>query len=344
MSFLTTQTEEMLAAEQLLSGINTNLAAQNAGAAAATTVIAPAAADPVSIQQATIFSTYGTTYQTIATEAQTLLEKYAQTLGISSGSYGDTEAINASQAALSSAASPLAAAAATPSNTPLDFLSYLLGSTGNGTNPSMLGGIFGLSSNGANILNIGTGNWASAGSDLLGLAGGGLLDTSAADAAGSAADAAGLADTTAPMAGGGIAGMGAMPMAAAGAGDHGQQPVGAAELGRLGHPGGRHQRRTAGDRGLDRRRAAGRHGRASSRGCREWARPRATAPASAHHATASSRSSCRNRRPSSPRPLPQRRQIPQDKGSRKHKWFLTLQQSPRRSPPRSCTPVRAPRR
>ena len=46
MSFLTTQTEEMLAAEQLLSGINTNLAAQNAGAAAATTVIAPAAADP----------------------------------------------------------------------------------------------------------------------------------------------------------------------------------------------------------------------------------------------------------------------------------------------------------
>ncbi len=106
MSFLTTQTEEMLAAEQLLSGINTNLAAQNAGAAAATTVIAPAAADPVSIQQATIFSTYGTTYQTIATEAQTLLEQYAQTLGISSGSYGDTEAINASQAALSSAASP----------------------------------------------------------------------------------------------------------------------------------------------------------------------------------------------------------------------------------------------
>ena len=216
MSFLTTQTEEMLAAEQLLSGINTNLAAQNAGAAAATTVIAPAAADPVSAQQAAIFSTYGTQYQAIATEAQAQLENYAQTLGISSGSYGNTEAINAAQGVLSGAniASPLAAA--TPSNTPLDFLSYLLGSTGNNTNSSMLGGIFGLSSNSANILNIGTGNWASAGSDLLGMAGGGLLDTSAADAAGSAADAAGLADTTAPMAGGGMAGMGAMPMAAAG--------------------------------------------------------------------------------------------------------------------------------
>ena len=216
MSFLTTQTEEMLAAEQLLSGINTNLAAQNAGAAAATTVIAPAAADPVSAQQAAIFSTYGTQYQAIATEAQAQLENYAQTLGISSGSYGNTEAINAAQGVLSGANSASPLAAATPSNTPLDFLSYLLGSTGNSTNSSMLGGIFGLSSNSANILNIGTGNWASAGSDLLGMAGGGLLDTSAADAAGSAADAAGLADTTAPMAGGGMAGMGAMPMAAAG--------------------------------------------------------------------------------------------------------------------------------
>lgn len=216
MSFLTTQTEEMLAAEQLLSGINTNLAAQNAGAASATTVIAPAAADPVSAQQAAIFSTYGTQYQAIATEAQALLENYAQTLGISSGSYGDTEAINAAQATLSNAASPLAAAAATPSNTPLDYLAWLLGSTGNNTNPAMLGGLFGLSSNGANILNIGGGNWASAASDLLGLAGGGLLDTSAADAAGAAADAAGLADVTTPMAGGGMAGMGAMPLASMG--------------------------------------------------------------------------------------------------------------------------------
>ncbi|WP_322859345.1 PE domain-containing protein [Mycobacterium europaeum] len=216
MSFLTTQTEEMLAAEQLLSGINTNLAAQNTGAASATTVIAPAAADPVSAQQAAIFSAFGTQYQAIAAEAQAQLEQYAQTLGISSGSYANTEAVNAAQATLSNAtmaADPAAAAAATPTNTPLDYLAWLLGSTGNGTNPNMLGGIFGLSSNGANIGNIGFGNWASAASDLLGLAGGGLLDTSAADAAGAAADAAGLADVTTPMAG---AGMGAMPMASMG--------------------------------------------------------------------------------------------------------------------------------
>ena len=33
----------------------------------------------------------------------------------------------------------------------------------------MLGGVFGLSSNGANILNIGAGNWASAASNLVGI-------------------------------------------------------------------------------------------------------------------------------------------------------------------------------
>jgi PPE-SVP subfamily C-terminal region/PE family len=216
MSYLTTQTEEMLAVQGLLGGINSNLAAQNGGAASATTVIAPAAADPVSAQQAATFSAFGTQYQTTAAQAQTALEQYANTLGVSSNSYSNTEATNAAQAVLSNAtAAPTAAAAADPSNTPLDFLSYLLGSTGNGTNPNMLGGIFGLSSNGANIGNIGFGNWASAGSDLLGLAGGGLLDTSAANAAGSAASAAGLADATAPI-GSGMAGMGAMPVAAMG--------------------------------------------------------------------------------------------------------------------------------
>ena len=219
MSFLTTQTQEMLAAEQLLSGINTNLAAQNAGAAPATTAIIPAGADPVSAQQAAIFTAYGTQYQTIAAEAQALLENYAQTLGISSNSYGTTEAINAAQSgiqALDSAAPATTAATTATPGSALDWLSYLLGSTSNGTNPAMLGGMFGLSSNGANIGNIGFGNWASAASDLLGLAGGGLLDTSAADAAGAAADAAGLADVTAPVAGGGMAGMGALPMASMG--------------------------------------------------------------------------------------------------------------------------------
>ncbi|OBA57504.1 PE family protein [Mycobacterium sp. 1100029.7] len=220
MSFLTTVTEELLAAQQVLGGVNTNLAAQNAGAASATTVVAPAAADPVSIQQATLFSAYGTTYQTLAAEAQTQLETYVANLGTSSNSYSDTEASNAASAVLSDATNTpqtfaanaaAAAAAPGPGSSALDILQYLLGGTGNYTNPSMLGGIFGLSSNGANILNIGGGNYASAASALLGMAGGGLLPAGS-DTIGDAAAAAGAADlasSTTPVAAGG-AGMGGM--------------------------------------------------------------------------------------------------------------------------------------
>ncbi len=206
MSFLTTLPDELLLAQGLLGGINSNLTAQNAGAAAATTFIAPAAADPVSAQQAAVFSAYGTLYQQIAAEAQTIQEQYANTLGTSSTTYSATEAANTAQAALSSSSG----------SNPLDFIQWLLGGTGNFS--TGLGGPFSLSGNAANMLNIGGGNWASAASDLLGLAGGGLLDTSAANAAGDAAAAAGLAGTTTPVGSGmaGMAGMGAMPVAAVG--------------------------------------------------------------------------------------------------------------------------------
>ena len=70
MSFLTTIPEELLAAAAQLEGIGTSLTAQNAGAAAPTTAIAPAAADPVSALQAGIFASYGTLYQQLAAEAR----------------------------------------------------------------------------------------------------------------------------------------------------------------------------------------------------------------------------------------------------------------------------------
>ncbi len=208
MAFVKTLPAELLAAQAQLTSILTNLEGQNGGAASATTVVSPAAADPVSILQGTIFSTYGAQYQALAAEAQTQLQQFASTLGISSNSYSATEAVNA-------------ASSAANSNTPLDYLAYLLGSTGNGTNSNMLGGIFGLSSNGANIGNIGFGNWASAGSDLIGLAGGGLVDTSGdAAGAGLAANVAASPDLAAGgVAGGvgsGMAGMGAVPVASMG--------------------------------------------------------------------------------------------------------------------------------
>jgi hypothetical protein len=222
MSFLTTVTEELLSAQSMLGAVNTNLAAQNAGAAPATAVVAPAAADPVSLQQAAIFSTYGTTYQTQATEAQAQLESYVTNLGISSNSYGDTESANAASAVMANSISPTVTdvTAPGPGSSILDIFQYLLGGTGNFTSPQMLGGIFGLSSNGANILNIGAGNWASAGSNLVGMAGGGLLPAGS-DTIGDAAAAAGAADlasqvTPMPI---GAGGMGAgMPVVGLGQG------------------------------------------------------------------------------------------------------------------------------
>ncbi len=198
---LTAVPEELLAAAAQLGAITTSLATQNAGAAGATTVIAPAASDPVSIQQAGIFSTYGTQYQAIAAEAQTIQEQYAQTLGTSSGTYTATESANAAQAA----ADP-------PSGGLLNIISTLLG----GPVPtSAPGGPLSLSGNAANLLNIGGGNWSSAASDLLGLGGGGLLDTSVGDAAAGADLAGTTGPAVAPVGGmAGMAGMGAMPVAA----------------------------------------------------------------------------------------------------------------------------------
>ena len=195
MSFLTALPEELLAVSAQLAAITTSLTAQNAGAAAPTTTIVPAASDPVSAQQAGIFAAYGAMYQQIAAEAQTVQEQYASTLGLSSGTYSSTEAANAAQTALGGSG-------------PLDVIQYLLGGTGNYS--TGLGGPFSLSGNAANILNIGGGNWASAGSALLGMASGGLLPSAPADAAADAAGAADAVNVTAPA--GGMGGMAAMPM------------------------------------------------------------------------------------------------------------------------------------
>ena len=196
MSFLTAIPEELLAVSAQLAAITTSLTAQNAGAAEPTTTIIPAASDPVSAQQAGIFAAYGAMYQQIAAEAQTIQEQYASTLGLSSGTYSSTEAANAAQTALGGGG-------------PLDVVQYLLGGTGN-YSPG-LGGPFSLSGNAANILNIGGGNWASAGSDLLGMAGGGLLPSGPADAASDVA-AAGVADTVGATGPAGGMGMAAMPV------------------------------------------------------------------------------------------------------------------------------------
>ncbi|MGA8253333.1 MAG: PE family protein, partial [Mycobacterium sp.] len=196
MSFLKTIPQELLSAAAQLEGIGTSLTAQNAGAAAPTTSIAPAAADPVSILQSGIFSSYGTLYQQLAAEAQAIQQQFTSTLGLSSGTYSATEAANATTAQ-----------ATGPVSTLINDISELLG----GPVTSVGGQPFSLSGNFANFLNFETGNWASAMSDVLGVAGGGLLPAAGADVAD--AGAVDAVDAVSPAAGvGGMGGMGAFGM------------------------------------------------------------------------------------------------------------------------------------
>jgi hypothetical protein len=197
MSFVTTVPEELAAAAAKLEAIVSSLSAQHAGAAAATTAIAPAAADPVSLKQAALFSAYGTQYQATATQASTEQQQYVNTLSQSSGTYSATEASNAAQQSLD----------------PASLINQLYNFLSNGN------GLFNPSSGGTTIVMDEMGNFASGYSDTIGMGGGGLLSAISApsDAGADLAGLAGatdLAGTTAPAAGSGMAGLGAMPVAA----------------------------------------------------------------------------------------------------------------------------------
>lgn len=200
MSLLKTLPGELSAAAAQLEAIVSSLAAQHAGAAAATTAIAPAAADPVSLQQAALFSAYGTQYQATATQAQTEQQQYASTLNQTSATYSATEASNTAQQALD----PVSLI-----NQAYNFLS--------GSN-----GLLSPSSGGTSIGMDEMGNWASAYSDTIGMGGGGLLSaiTAPEEAAGGGlgglAGAADLAGTTTPAVGSGVAAIGATPVASMG--------------------------------------------------------------------------------------------------------------------------------
>ena len=198
MSFVTTLPEEMSAAATQLETIGQALAAQAAAVLAPTTTIAPAGTDPVSQIQAALFATYGNLYQSISKEADAIHQQLVQTLGQNAGSYQAAEASNQASASLGDAFQW--------------FLTNIVGVPSSGST-SLLSG------NAANIGNIGIGNWASAMSDVIGLAGGGLLDfpEEAADAAGGLA---GLASFDQVLLAGAVgpAGAGAVPVAAGMAG------------------------------------------------------------------------------------------------------------------------------
>jgi hypothetical protein len=219
MAFVNTQPAAIAAAATQLEGIGNSFAAESAGAATSTTDVVPAASDEVSILQAGVFSTYGQLYQSVSAQAQAIHQQFVQLLNQSSGSYQETEAANQAGAAansLSNATSGASSAAGTAATDPIESLATFI----NGISSALSGSFFG--SNIGNLTNVQVGNWASAGSDLIGLGGGGLL-TALAGPATAGSDIGGLGSALAgnvgPAAGiggmGGVGAMGAAPVLAA---------------------------------------------------------------------------------------------------------------------------------
>lgn len=98
MSFVTTQPEQLSAAAGELSGIGSQMNAQNAAAAAPTNGVVPAAADEVSALTAAQFVAHAQMYQAVSAQAAAIHEMFVNTLGTSAGSYAATEAANAASA------------------------------------------------------------------------------------------------------------------------------------------------------------------------------------------------------------------------------------------------------
>ncbi|WP_102417196.1 PE domain-containing protein [Mycobacterium sp. 4858] len=180
MSFVITNPDALTYAAAKLETLGSEMAAENAAAAAPTTGVAPAAADEISALQAAIFDAYGTLYQSVSEQASSIHQQFVKTLGTSAGSYQTTEAANTAATASPFAAAPAIGSAASPAAA---------------ADPPPGSGLL-------NIGDIGIGNWGSATSDLLGMAGGGLLvRPDAVGPVAAAPSAATLASAPAPLTG-----------------------------------------------------------------------------------------------------------------------------------------------
>ncbi len=214
MAFVNTQPAAISAAATQLEGLANSFATESSAAASSTTDVFPAGADEVSVLQAGVFSTYGQLYQSVSAQAQAIHQQFVQLLNQSSSSYQDTESANQAGAAansLSNATGSASSAATTPTT-----LAGLI----SGLATTLSGSV--LSSNIGNLLNINTGNYASAASDMIGVTSGGLLTALSGPAAAASTDIGGLGTALASDAGpaaAGAGGIGAAPvLASAGAG------------------------------------------------------------------------------------------------------------------------------
>jgi len=82
MAFVQAEFEAISAAAGSLAGIGSGVSAQNAAAAAPTTGVVPAAADPISAMTAMQFVAQATQYQTISAMAQEIHNQFVSTIRV----------------------------------------------------------------------------------------------------------------------------------------------------------------------------------------------------------------------------------------------------------------------
>jgi hypothetical protein len=95
MSYLVAASEFMASAATDLATIGSDLSAAHAAGAASTTRVIPAAADEVSAAIASLFSSHGTAFQALSSQAADFHSQFVQTLNSAEGTYAAAEAANA---------------------------------------------------------------------------------------------------------------------------------------------------------------------------------------------------------------------------------------------------------
>jgi hypothetical protein len=98
MSFVVTSPQALAAAGGSMEDIGSTMAASNGAAAAPTTGVVPAAADPVSALTAAQFVSHAELYQAISAQAAAIHAQLVATLGSNANEYAVTEAANAATA------------------------------------------------------------------------------------------------------------------------------------------------------------------------------------------------------------------------------------------------------
>ncbi|OOK78332.1 PE family protein [Mycobacterium kansasii] len=92
MSYLAAAPEALAAAASNVAGIGSEISAANAAAAVPTTGVTASAADAVSAQVATLFSSHGQVYQRLSAQLATFHDQFVQALSAGANAYASAEA------------------------------------------------------------------------------------------------------------------------------------------------------------------------------------------------------------------------------------------------------------